>query len=125
MIPVLLLTDHAENVASSKPTFDVGEAIKVAEDLLESAHNGDVEPVLEYLARPDGSVALTHVIQVRNEEEHTWYEAFVDAHDGKLLSINDFVAHATVRISFPFTPPSIYSQSVDSVQRYSYGSVQR
>ncbi|KAJ8073404.1 hypothetical protein PM082_011679 [Marasmius tenuissimus] len=84
-----------KNIASSKPTFDLSEAIRVAEDFLECTHNGDVEPTLEYLARPDGSVALAHVIQVRNEEDHTWYEAFVDAHDGKTLHINDFVAHAT------------------------------
>ncbi|KAL0571885.1 hypothetical protein V5O48_010075 [Marasmius crinis-equi] len=83
------------NIASSQPTFDVNEAIKVAEDLLDGSHNSDVEPALEYLARPDGSVVLTHVIQIKNDEAHTWYEAFVDAHEGKLLSINDFTAHAS------------------------------
>ncbi|KAK1236422.1 hypothetical protein PQX77_000332 [Marasmius sp. AFHP31] len=86
---------NTKNIASSKPTFDLSEAIRVAEDLLECKHNEDTEPTLEYLARPDGAVALTHVIQVRNEEDHTWYEAFIDAHDGKTLHINDFVAHAT------------------------------
>ncbi|KAK7034645.1 hypothetical protein VNI00_012287, partial [Paramarasmius palmivorus] len=84
------------NIADSTPTFDVKDAIKVAEDALEGKHN-DIEPTLEYLARPDGSVALTHVIQVKNDDAKTWYEAFVDAHSGELLSITDFVAHATYK----------------------------
>jgi extracellular elastinolytic metalloproteinase len=84
------------NIADSTPTFDAKDAITVAEDALGGKHN-DIEPILEYLARPDGSVALTHVIQVKNDDAKTWYEAFVDAHSGELLSITDFVAHATVR----------------------------
>jgi extracellular elastinolytic metalloproteinase len=36
-------------------------------------------------------------VQIRNEEEGTWYEAFVDAHDLSIISITDFVAYASVR----------------------------
>lgn len=60
----------------------------------------DIEPTLEYLVRDDGSVSLTHVVQVRNDTEGTWYEAFVDAHSGEILSVTDFVADATVSLTF-------------------------
>ncbi|ESK84530.1 putative extracellular elastinolytic metalloproteinase precursor [Moniliophthora roreri MCA 2997] len=95
----------ASNIADSTPTFDIQQAIRVAEDALEGKHN-DIEPTLEYLVRPDGSVALTHVIQIKNDDARTWYEAFVDAHSGELLSITDFVAHATYKV-IPVQKPSL------------------
>jgi hypothetical protein len=51
---------------------------------------------VEYLAREDGSVSLVHVVQIRNEDEGTWFEAYACAHTGKLLSVTDFVSHASV-----------------------------
>ncbi|KAK0462292.1 uncharacterized protein EV420DRAFT_1220663, partial [Desarmillaria tabescens] len=60
---------------------------KVEETLL-GTHNGVTS--LEYLAHPDGSVALTHVVQVRNNETNAWYEAFVDTHSGEILSVTNF-----------------------------------
>lgn len=56
---------------------------------------------LEYLARPDGSVALVHVVQIQNEETGTWYEAFVDAHSRTILSVTDFVSDASVSVKHP------------------------
>ncbi|THU99702.1 hypothetical protein K435DRAFT_658463 [Dendrothele bispora CBS 962.96] len=53
---------------------------------------------LEYLVRPDGTIKLAHVFQVRNTSEGTWYEAFVDAHSGELMSVTDFVAEATYKV---------------------------
>ncbi|TRM62266.1 peptidase M36, partial [Schizophyllum amplum] len=53
---------------------------------------------LEYLAKQDGSVALVHVVQIRNEETNAWYEAMVDAHSGELVSITDFVADASYTV---------------------------
>lgn len=70
--------------------------IPKAEEALEGKYNGH-PAALEYLARPDGTVSLTHVIQIRNEEAGTWYEAFVDAHSGEILSVTNFVSDATVR----------------------------
>jgi extracellular elastinolytic metalloproteinase len=55
---------------------------------------------LEYLTREDGSVALVHTIQIQNEEVNSWYEVYVDAHSGEILSVTDFVAEATVRVLF-------------------------
>ena len=53
---------------------------------------------LEYVAKADGSVALVHVVQIRNEETNAWYEAMVDAHSGELVSITDFVADASYTV---------------------------
>lgn len=64
---------------------------------MEATYNGQ-NATLEYLVQSDGSIALTHVIQVQNEETSAWYEAFIDAHSGEILSVSDFVADASVRL---------------------------
>jgi extracellular elastinolytic metalloproteinase len=69
------------------------------EDTLGGKFNGQ-NATLEYLIQPDGSVALTHVVQIQNEETNEWFEAFIDAHSGKLISVTDFVSHASVWSSF-------------------------
>jgi extracellular elastinolytic metalloproteinase len=83
-------------IAPSKPTVKVDDAVSTAEKTLGGTHNG-IEPALQYLAQSDGSVALVHAIQIENEDDHSFAEAFVDAHSGKVLSINDFVADASFR----------------------------
>uniref|UniRef100_A0A0W0FV15 Extracellular metalloproteinase n=2 Tax=Moniliophthora roreri TaxID=221103 RepID=A0A0W0FV15_MONRR len=95
------------NIADSKPTHDLQEAVKNAEDAMSGTHDG-FEPSIEYLARPDGSVALTYVIQVRNDHEGTYYEVFVDAHNGEVLSANNFVAHASYK-AIPIERPDLRS----------------
>jgi len=84
-------------IASSKPTVSLSDAISKAEELLDGKHN-EIPPTLEFFAQPDGSVALTRVIQIQNEETGTHVEAFIDAHSGELLSITDFVARASYRV---------------------------
>ena len=69
------------------------------EGLLEGKYNGHPTS-LEYLARPDGSAVLTFVAQIQNEAENTWYEAFIDAHSGDLVSVIDFTAEAAVSFFF-------------------------
>ncbi|KAK7045379.1 hypothetical protein VNI00_007628 [Paramarasmius palmivorus] len=88
-----------KNIAPSVPSVDVDSAITKAEQALDGKKN-EIEPTLGYLARPDGSVALVHVFQVTNEQDGTYYEAHVDAHSGDVLSVTDFVAHASVSASF-------------------------
>uniref|UniRef100_A0A0W0FQM5 Extracellular metalloproteinase n=1 Tax=Moniliophthora roreri TaxID=221103 RepID=A0A0W0FQM5_MONRR len=85
------------NIADSKATVDVNAVIAKIEMALDDKKN-DIEPTLEYLALEDGSVALVHVLQVQNEELNSWYEVYVDAHSGELLSVTDFVADATYRV---------------------------
>ncbi|KAF5380079.1 hypothetical protein D9615_006227 [Tricholomella constricta] len=88
---------NATNIADSKPKLDVQSLIPKVEEALDGKFNGQ-PPTLEYLVREDGSVALTHVVQVRNEEAGTWFEAYVCAHTGQIMSITDFVAHASYTV---------------------------
>ncbi|VDC06722.1 unnamed protein product [Peniophora sp. CBMAI 1063] len=84
-------------IASSEPTVSVEDAIKTAEAALGASVN-DHPGSLEYLALADGSVALTHVVQVQDEEKGIWVEAFVDAHTNELISIVNFVTKLTYRV---------------------------
>ncbi|KAG7088983.1 hypothetical protein E1B28_012929 [Marasmius oreades] len=85
------------NIASPIPTVSLNDAILEAESTLGGTHNG-IQPTLRYLARPDGSVALVHAIQVQSSTPYIFVVAYVDAHSGKVISINDFVADATFRV---------------------------
>ncbi|KAG5351589.1 hypothetical protein C0989_005668 [Termitomyces sp. Mn162] len=85
------------NIAPSTPSLTVDSVIPDVESALEGTYN-DHPATLEYLVREDNSVALTHVIQIRNETSGTWYEAFVCAHSGEILSVTDFVAHASYHV---------------------------
>jgi extracellular elastinolytic metalloproteinase len=49
--------------------------------------------------KDDGTAVLTHVMQIQNDEAGTWFEAFVDAHSGELVSVTDFVSKASVNDS--------------------------
>ncbi len=69
----------------------------MVEEALDGKFNGH-PPTIEYLARDDGTVSLVHIIQVQNEEINSWYEAYVDAHTGELISLTDFVAEASVSL---------------------------
>ncbi|KZV62020.1 hypothetical protein PENSPDRAFT_739585 [Peniophora sp. CONT] len=84
-------------VASSTPSVSVEDAIKTAETAL-GASVTDHPATLEYLALADGSAALTHVVQVRDEAKGIWVEAFVDAHTNQLISIVNFVTKLTYRV---------------------------
>ena len=83
--------------ADGTPEVTLDNVVPNLEDLLE-AKLYDTPSSLEYLVRPDNSAALTHVAQFRNPETGAWVEAFVCAHSGKLLSITDFVAHASYNV---------------------------
>lgn len=86
-------------IMDSKPTIDVQTIIPKAEQAL----NGLCIPHtvgLEYLVRPNGSLSLVHAVQIRNDELGTWYEAFVDAHFGDILSVTDFVCQVSASKSY-------------------------
>ncbi|KAI0765479.1 Fungalysin metallopeptidase-domain-containing protein [Fomes fomentarius] len=74
--------------AAAEPSISSDEAIATAESKLNGKYDAEnfPEPQLEYFAKDDDSLVLTHSFQVRNEEAGTWYEAFVDAHTGDIVS---------------------------------------
>jgi extracellular elastinolytic metalloproteinase len=83
--------------ASSTPTVSLDSLVPSLETQLDSKLHSH-PPTLEYLIRPDNSVALTHVAQFQNKDLGTWVEAFTCAHSGELLSVTDFVAHASYTV---------------------------
>ncbi|KAG2012836.1 extracellular elastinolytic metalloproteinase [Coprinopsis cinerea AmutBmut pab1-1] len=88
---------NPNRVAPPTPSIQVESVIPTIEEALDGKYNG--RPTrLEYLARPDGSASLTFAIQIENLEQNTWYEAFVDAQNGELLSVVDFTADAAYRV---------------------------
>lgn len=95
IVDIFLITRSTETIASSKPTIALDAAISTAEKALDGKFN-EHPATIEYLAKDDASVVLTHVIQIRNEAAGTWYQAFVDAHSGELVSVVDFVTQASV-----------------------------
>jgi hypothetical protein len=84
-----------ESIASSKPTITVQQAITTAENAIGGKYN-NFAPTVEFFAKPDNTVVLTHVVQIRDEDAGIWVEAFVDAHENKVVSIVDFVTKASV-----------------------------
>ncbi|KAG6860550.1 hypothetical protein C0995_009944 [Termitomyces sp. Mi166 len=85
------------SIASSTPSVSLSAAISKAEESLLGTHNGHPTS-LQYIAKSDGSAALTHAIQIQNETAVTFYEAFVDAHSGELIHITDYKAPASYRV---------------------------
>lgn len=84
-----------ESVASSTPSITLEQAITTAENALSGKFN-EHPPTIEFVAKQDGSMVLTHVVQIQNDETGAWLEAFVDAHSGDLVTVTDFVTKASV-----------------------------
>jgi hypothetical protein len=90
-----MIVSTTAKIASSTPSFAVKSAITHAEGLLDGKYN-EWPSSLEYVVKEDNSAVLTHVVQIQNNKTGAWYEAFVDAHSGDLVSVTDFVTDATV-----------------------------
>lgn len=86
-------------MASPTPSLSLEGAISIAEDALDGTHNG-FSPSIQYIAKEDGSLVLTHSMQIQNLSKGTWFDAFVDAHSGELVHVTNFVAKASVRENF-------------------------
>lgn len=93
------LTISTAKIASNKPTLAASSLIAKVEAAFDATYN-NWPTSLHYLAQADGSVALVHAIQVQNEAINSWFEVYVDAHSGEILSTTDFVAEATVSIDW-------------------------
>ena len=93
---VTISADHrSADVPSTEPTLTVEEAIAKAETLFNGKYN-EWPATLEFVAKEGGSLALTHVVQIQNEETGSWVEAFIDAHTGEAVHVTDFVAKSSV-----------------------------
>jgi extracellular elastinolytic metalloproteinase len=86
-----------KSVPSTTPTVSLEDAISKAETLLNGKFN-EWPATLEFVAKQDGTLSLTHVVQIQNDKTGAWFEAFVDAHSGELVHVTDFVTKATYRV---------------------------
>ncbi|KAI0822089.1 Fungalysin metallopeptidase-domain-containing protein [Trametes gibbosa] len=92
-------------VPSTTPSISLEDAIAKAESGLSGKFN-EHPPTLEFVAQKDGSLALTHVVQIQNDDTGAWFEAFVDAHSGEIVHLTDFVAKASYRV-LPITKETL------------------
>ncbi|KAG8686535.1 hypothetical protein FRC11_008799, partial [Ceratobasidium sp. 423] len=91
----------AKSVAPAVPKFPKQNAIAKAEALTGAKYNSF--PVgLEYFAKDNDQVVLTHTIQVQNIPTMEWYLVYVDASNGDIVNLIDFTAEASYRV-IPFT----------------------
>ncbi|KAF8149160.1 Fungalysin metallopeptidase-domain-containing protein [Crassisporium funariophilum] len=94
-----------KKIASSRPTISAKSVIAKAEAAFSGTYNG-FPTGLEYLAQADGSVALVHTVQIQNEEVNSWFEVYIDAHSGEILSVTDYVADASYKV-LPITKKTL------------------
>ncbi|KAH9850436.1 Fungalysin metallopeptidase-domain-containing protein [Lenzites betulinus] len=93
------------SVPSTTPSISLEDAIAKAESALSGKFN-EHPPTLEFVVQKDGSLALTHVMQIQNDDTGAWFEAFVDAHSGEIVHLTDFVAKASYRV-LPITKETL------------------
>ncbi|KAK6981334.1 extracellular metallo proteinase mep [Favolaschia claudopus] len=93
-------------IPSTTLSVSFEDAKNTAEAALDGTYLSEIPSTVEYLAKDNGEVVLVHVLQIRNEEAATWYNALVNAHTNKLESITDYVAHATYRV-LPITKQNL------------------
>lgn len=86
-----------KSAAATSPRIEIHDAILAAEGLLNGTYTGHPTKT-QYLATSNSHLALVHAIQIENENLGTFYEAFVDAHSGQLLSLTDFVCYASYTV---------------------------
>ncbi|KAJ7834402.1 Fungalysin metallopeptidase-domain-containing protein [Mycena leptocephala] len=89
--------DDSDSVATNAASIDSTAAIPLAERHAIGTHNGH-PPTVEYFKKPDGHLALVHVIRIQKDDAQTWHETFIDAHSGELLFLNDFVSHSSYTV---------------------------
>jgi extracellular elastinolytic metalloproteinase len=53
---------------------------------------------LYQIINSNNEAVLTYVVEVQNDATDAWFEAFVAADTSEVVSVTDFVSHATVRV---------------------------
>ncbi|CAE6455709.1 unnamed protein product [Rhizoctonia solani] len=86
-----------KSVASAEPKLTKEEAIAKAESVTGVKYN-ESPTSLEYFAKDDDHVVLTHVVQVRNREAAEFYGVYVDANSGEVVNVVDFIIDASYRV---------------------------
>ncbi|EJD38799.1 hypothetical protein AURDEDRAFT_23530, partial [Auricularia subglabra TFB-10046 SS5] len=83
-------------VASQLPAISVDSATANAEAHLSRTRN-EIPAKLEYVLTEDDALVLAHTVQIKSHDDGHLLEAFVDAHSGDVVAVNDFTTSITVR----------------------------
>lgn len=85
------------NVPSATPSKSFEEVIGIAENAFDGKYRNHPGS-LEYFVKSDDSIVLTHTIKIDVPSTGKWYEAFVDANSGEIVSVTDYTADATYTV---------------------------
>ncbi|KAF8751205.1 Fungalysin metallopeptidase (M36) [Rhizoctonia solani] len=98
-----------------QPKLSKEEAISKAESVTGVKYN-NAPTTLEYFAKDNDHVVLTHVVQVRSQEPPEFYSVYVDANSGEVVNVVDFIIDASVStLNCGYIPLLCSNQSADSV----------
>ncbi|KAG9075709.1 hypothetical protein FS749_012600, partial [Ceratobasidium sp. UAMH 11750] len=86
-----------QTVAPAVPVVSAVQAIANAEKALGGQYN-EWPTTLEYFATDSDHVVLAHVVQIQNMHSGEWKQAYIDANNGELVNVVDFVADASYRV---------------------------
>ncbi|EJD40773.1 metalloprotease MEP2 [Auricularia subglabra TFB-10046 SS5] len=86
-----------KSVASPQPAISVETATANAEADLSGMRN-EIPAKLEYVLTEDDTLVLAHTVQIESHDDGHLLEAFVDAHSGEVVAVNDFTTSITYRV---------------------------
>ncbi|KAG8692582.1 hypothetical protein FRC08_009678, partial [Ceratobasidium sp. 394] len=86
-----------QTVAPTVPVVSAVQAIANAEKALGGKYN-EWPTTLEYFATDSDHAVLAHVVQIQNMHSGEWKQAYVDANNGELVNVVDFVADASYTV---------------------------
>jgi Zn-dependent metalloprotease len=86
-----------ENIAPVESVISLDEAVKIASQQL-GAPKDDHPASNVYIQIPNGKLVYAHRFQVRDDERNKWYQVSVDASNGQLVQVIDYVQYATYQV---------------------------
>jgi extracellular elastinolytic metalloproteinase len=94
-----------DNVSEPKAVVSLDEAVKVASKQL-GAPRDDFPASNVYVKIPSGQLVYAHQFQLRDDAQSKWYQVAVDAANGQVVQVVDYVQQATLKVvAFPNTDP--------------------
>jgi extracellular elastinolytic metalloproteinase len=95
-------SNHNLNLIATAPKsieviIPLSEAVKTAEELLDGTKD-QIEATLGFLQISPSKLVYVHQFQVRNRRAVTWYHVSVDAHNGQVVQVVDYVRKASYEV---------------------------
>ncbi|KAJ3307427.1 hypothetical protein HDV03_000075 [Kappamyces sp. JEL0829] len=76
--------------APATPAISLDKAVAIATQAL-GLKRDSVPATKAYVQLPSSALALTHQFQLRDDEKHKWVQVSVDAHNGQIVQVVDYV----------------------------------